>query len=76
MRSVKSVPQADWYLFAGDHTALPAISAMLEQLPATAKGLAFIEVPDAGKSQRLEAYDASKTSVSTLTRPVWVSYPR
>ncbi|MBG6217370.1 NADPH-dependent ferric siderophore reductase [Arthrobacter sp. CAN_A6] len=37
-------PTADWYLFAGDDSALPAIGAGLEALDATARGLAFIEV--------------------------------
>ncbi|SIQ01300.1 NADPH-dependent ferric siderophore reductase, contains FAD-binding and SIP domains [Mucilaginibacter lappiensis] len=35
---------SDWYLFAGDETALPAISAMLENLPAETTGLALLEV--------------------------------
>lgn len=37
-------PDADWYLFAGDDAALPAIAASIESLPANAKGLAFLEV--------------------------------
>ncbi|WP_026532123.1 siderophore-interacting protein [Arthrobacter sp. H41] len=37
-------PTADWYLFAGDDSALPAIGAGLEALDATARGLAFLEV--------------------------------
>jgi len=37
-------PAADWHLLAGDETALPAISAALEALPANAIGKAFIEV--------------------------------
>jgi NADPH-dependent ferric siderophore reductase len=41
----------DWYLFAGDHTALPAIAFILENLPATARGEAFIEVPDESEKQ-------------------------
>jgi NADPH-dependent ferric siderophore reductase len=37
-------PAADWHLFAGDETALPAISVALEALPPTAIGQAFIEI--------------------------------
>lgn len=37
-------PDADWYLFAGDEAALPAIAASLETLPQEARGLAFLEV--------------------------------
>ncbi|QLD11099.1 siderophore-interacting protein [Microbacterium oleivorans] len=35
---------ADWHLFAGDLSAVPAIAAALEALPADAVGRAFIEV--------------------------------
>ncbi|CCV12427.1 Siderophore-interacting protein (fragment) [Mesorhizobium sp. STM 4661] len=38
--------EADWHLFAGDETALPAIARMLEALPRNACGEAFIEVAD------------------------------
>lgn len=37
-------PDADWYLFAADETALPAVAAALESLPADAVGLAYLEV--------------------------------
>ncbi len=35
---------ADWHLFAGDLSALPAIASALEALPAHATGLAFVTV--------------------------------
>jgi NADPH-dependent ferric siderophore reductase len=44
---------ADWYLFAGDETALPAIGRMLEHLPAQARGKVFLEVADAAEIQPL-----------------------
>ncbi|WP_433876071.1 siderophore-interacting protein [Sinomonas atrocyanea] len=37
-------PDAPWYLFAGDESALPAIGAALEALPGDATGIAFLEV--------------------------------
>lgn len=48
------IPDADWYLLVGDETALPAISAILELLPSTAQGEAFIEVADASEEQVIE----------------------
>ncbi|RJU01626.1 siderophore-interacting protein [Arthrobacter frigidicola] len=39
-------PDADWYLFAGDEAALPAIAAGLESLPEAATGIAWLEVDD------------------------------
>lgn len=37
-------PDAEWYLFAGDESALPAIAAAIEALPEDARGIAFLEV--------------------------------
>jgi NADPH-dependent ferric siderophore reductase len=36
-------PDADWHLFLGDESALPAISSALEALPAGARGIAYLE---------------------------------
>lgn len=46
-------PEADWFLIAGDMTALPAISVNLERLPSNAKGNAVIEVIEKGDIQDL-----------------------
>jgi NADPH-dependent ferric siderophore reductase len=37
-------PEADWHLVAGDESALPAIAAALEEMPAGAVVHAFVEV--------------------------------
>ncbi|MFD3703267.1 siderophore-interacting protein [Nocardia sp. NPDC058658] len=37
-------PAADWYLFVGDESALPAIAAALEAVPAGAPAVVFVEV--------------------------------
>ncbi|EKF40105.1 Siderophore-interacting protein [Nitratireductor indicus C115] len=50
--------EAQWYLFAGDETALPAISRMLEHLPASARGRALIEVQDEREIQSLRTGSA------------------
>jgi NADPH-dependent ferric siderophore reductase len=42
----RGIRPARWLLLAGDETALPAIARILETLPATATGEAFIEVAD------------------------------
>ena len=47
-------PSADWLLFAGDMTALPAISVHLERLPASARGHVIIQVPSPEDRQAIE----------------------
>ncbi|RXZ46541.1 siderophore-interacting protein [Agromyces fucosus] len=42
-------------LIAGDETAVPAVGAILEQLPADARGAVFLEVPEAGDVLELRA---------------------
>jgi NADPH-dependent ferric siderophore reductase len=44
-------PHADWHLFAGDETALPAIQAYVAMLPANASALLYLEVADAAEHQ-------------------------
>ncbi|MCC9620615.1 siderophore-interacting protein [Thalassospira sp. MA62] len=39
-----ALPEMDWILLAGDETALPMIARYLEELPATTRGHAIIEV--------------------------------
>jgi NADPH-dependent ferric siderophore reductase len=49
------VPDAfDWYLLAGDETALPAISRRLEELPDTARAIAIIEVAGKAEEQTID----------------------
>jgi NADPH-dependent ferric siderophore reductase len=45
----------DHYLLAGDETALPAIAAILRDLPPGARVLVFVEVADAAEEQPLPA---------------------
>ncbi|MGH7075501.1 MAG: siderophore-interacting protein, partial [Stellaceae bacterium] len=44
-------PEADWHLFLGDETCIPAIFGMIETLPAGARAWAFIEIPDVAEKQ-------------------------
>jgi len=44
---------AQWYLFAGDETALPAIARMLEALADGVPAIALIEVADATEEQAI-----------------------
>ena len=48
-------PLADWHVFAGDETALPAIQAYVAMLPANAWVALYIEVADAGEEQPIPA---------------------
>ncbi|MBE7184246.1 MAG: siderophore-interacting protein [Methylobacterium mesophilicum] len=49
-----TVGEADHYLLAGDETALPAISRILENLPETKTATVFVEVADAREEQAIE----------------------
>ena len=46
---------ADWFVLAGDDTALPAIETILAELPARAKALVFVEVADSGEARELHS---------------------
>ena len=47
------LPEADWYLLAGDETALPAIARIAEELPAQARATILLEVSDLQECQSL-----------------------
>jgi NADPH-dependent ferric siderophore reductase len=62
---------SDWHLLAGDESALPAIAAALEGMPADAPVRAFIEVESADEEQKLECPgDADITWLHRGGRPV------
>jgi NADPH-dependent ferric siderophore reductase len=61
-------PAADWHLLAGDESALPAIGAALDGMPAGATVHAFIEVADASEEQKLTG--AEITWLHRGARPV------
>ncbi len=49
----RGVAPADWYLLAGDETALPAIARTLESLPSDSRGVALVEVAGRREEQDL-----------------------
>jgi len=61
-------PAADFHLLVGDETALPAIAAALESLPAEAAGAVFVEV--AGASDELELSAPAGVDVTWVHRGV------
>lgn len=56
----------DWYVLAGDETALPAIGRWLAELPAGARAEVFCEVADAAEEQELAS--AADVTVHWLHR--------
>src|ERR1700753_1902724 len=67
-------PGCDWYLLAGDESALPAICSALEALPDDARGVAYLETSDPG--EYLDAAPPSGMEVVWLHRPHPGSQPR
>ncbi|MFC8847323.1 MULTISPECIES: siderophore-interacting protein [unclassified Micromonospora] len=64
-------PDADWHLLVGDESALPAIAAALERLPAGAPARVFLEVADAAEEQPLPSKgDVALTWLHRGDRPV------
>jgi NADPH-dependent ferric siderophore reductase len=59
-------PDAEWHLFMGDESALPAILAMTESLPGDADATLVLEIPEADDEQEVLA--AARTRVSWLHR--------
>ncbi|OIJ92434.1 siderophore-interacting protein [Streptomyces colonosanans] len=60
---------ADWHLLAGDESALPAIAAALEALPAGAAARAFIEVAGPQEEQKIVS-DVEPVWLHRGSRPV------
>jgi NADPH-dependent ferric siderophore reductase len=52
-------PDADWHLLAGDESALPAIAAALEAMPANTSVRALIEVEGRQEEQKLSVPDTA-----------------
>ncbi|MDP2697264.1 siderophore-interacting protein [Thalassospira sp.] len=61
-----ALPDAEWYLLAGDETALPAIGRFLEELPETARGMAVIAVD--GPDDMIELATKSAIDINWVQR--------
>ncbi|MFF3487138.1 siderophore-interacting protein [Streptomyces sp. NPDC002701] len=48
-------PTADWHLLAGDESALPAVAATLEAMPAGAQVRVFVEVAGPAEEQKIDS---------------------
>jgi NADPH-dependent ferric siderophore reductase len=59
-------PEAEWHLFMGDESAMPAILAMTESLPGDSDATIVLEVPDPEDEQEVAA--SARTRVSWLHR--------
>jgi NADPH-dependent ferric siderophore reductase len=59
-------PEADWHLFMGDESAMPAIIAMAESLPGDSEATIVLEIPDPEDEQEVAA--AARTRLSWLHR--------
>ncbi|MFJ4781379.1 siderophore-interacting protein [Streptomyces sp. NPDC088762] len=57
-------PAADWHLLVGDESALPAIAAAMERMPAGARVHAFVEVEGPRDEQKVATPDG--------VAPIWL----
>ncbi|MGY0022731.1 siderophore-interacting protein [Streptomyces sp. cg35] len=48
-------PSADWHLLAGDESALPAVAAAVEALPAGARAHVFVEIEGPEEEQKIDS---------------------
>lgn len=66
----KPLPSArDFYLIAGDMSALPAISANLERMERDARGVAVLEIQDEGDAIEIDAPDGMELRWIVNTQP-------
>ncbi len=63
---IAAAPAADWHLFIGDESAMPAIFAMTESLPGDSVATLVLEIPDPADEQELLA--PARTRLSWLHR--------
>jgi NADPH-dependent ferric siderophore reductase len=61
---ITTSPDADWHLFMGDESSLPAIFNMAEALPGDSAAIVVLEVPDPADEQEL--------STPARTRLTWL----
>jgi len=59
-------PAADWHLFLGDETCIPAIFALIEALPKGARAFAFIEI--GGDEDKQEIATSAELKLQWLPR--------
>jgi NADPH-dependent ferric siderophore reductase len=62
----RPVRQADWYVMGADETGLPALARLLETLPASTSGVAFVEIADNAERQPIE--NATRIELRWLPR--------
>jgi NADPH-dependent ferric siderophore reductase len=61
-------PEADWHLFAGDDSAMPASLAMAESLPTPEDALVVLEVDGVADQQQVSAADGRPIGVHWVHR--------